>query len=157
MHNRDQHKTLNKTLSKVINKTITKKIVSPHPDLNIQVKSCQYSKNTVELDLILTNNGAEETVTFYGTNAGSIAYDNEANQYAKGSTKITSGATGGKISATSKIVLPRNVPVKYRVEIDKVDKSATSFKLLKLYVSSNGRMSLSKNDPIEIYNVSWGK
>ncbi len=133
------------------------KIVSPHPDLNIQVKSCEYSKSTVELDLILTNNGAEETVTFYGTNAGSTAYDNEANQYSKGSSKITSGPTGGKISTTSKIVLPRNVPVKYRVEIDKVDKSATSFKLLKLYVSSNGRMSLSKNDPIEIYNVSWGK
>lgn len=133
------------------------KIVSPHPDLNIQVKSCEYSKGTVELDLILTNNGAEEIVTFYGTNAGSIAYDNEANQYSKGRTKITSGPTGGKISTTSKIILPRNVPVKYRVEINKVDKLATSFKLLKLYVSSNGRMSLSKSDPIEIYNVSWAK
>ncbi len=133
------------------------RIVSPHPDLEIQIKSCDYSKGTVELDLVLTNKGAEETVTFYGTNAGSAAYDNEANQYAKGSSKITTGPTGGKVSNTTKIVLPRNIPVKYRVEIDKVSTTASSFKLLKLYVSSTGRMSLSKTEPIEIYNISWGK
>lgn len=135
------------------------KIESPHPDLDIQVKRCAMASGTVVIDLLVTNYGDEEVVTFLGSyNNRSTAYDDEGNKYANEESSIKVWFSGESLTFRHhNVVLPREVPIKARIQVDKVSPQASKFLLLKFGVESKGAMALNVSKPIQIRNLQWSK
>jgi len=132
------------------------KITSPHPDLSIKVSRCVEANGTVILDLMITNLGNEEEIRFWGnaTSPGTIAYDDEGNIY---DSTISVGSPSKSLSGNrTYIVFPTDVPIKFRIQIDKVDPNATKIAVLKLKTSSSGAMGLDQNKHvIQLQNIEF--
>lgn len=137
------------------------KIQSPHPDLDVKVTRCAYASGTVVIDMVITNFGTEEKISFLGSssNAATTAYDDEGNQYTQNNSKISVGLVSqGLTTYCQDIILPQDVPLKFRMQITKVSDVATKFPIVKLVAeSSRGVMGLSRDKPIVIRNLEWVK
>ncbi len=146
-------------LMAVVSANAQVKIESPHPDLDIQVKRCAMASGTVVIDLMVTNYGEEEIVTFLGSyNDRSTAYDDEGNKYANEESSIKVWFSGESLTNRyHRVVLPSEVPIKARIQIDKVSPQASKLLLLKLGVESKGAMALNVSKPIQIRNLQWSK
>ncbi len=146
-------------LMAVVSANAQVKIESPHPDLDIQVKRCAMASGTVVIDLMVTNYVEEEIVTFLGSyNDRSTAYDDEGNKYANEESSIKVWFSGESLTNRyHRVVLPSEVPIKARIQIDKVSPQASKLLLLKLGVESKGAMALNVSKPIQIRNLQWSK
>lgn len=132
------------------------RIESPHPDLKIKITCCAYASGTVIIDMVLTNMGAEELVYFYA-DGRTTAFDDEGNQYPSGNYDISLGLANKALANVAQVTLPKEVPLKFRVQIDKVDANASSLSLVKISVDSHGAMSLKQSKPIVIRNLEFEK
>lgn len=127
------------------------KVESPHPDLKVEIKRAVESTGTAVIDLLITNKGPEEHFSFQAEY--STAYDDEGNQY-----EILLGIPNKKISAREVgFLIPQNIPVKLRVQVEKVDPSASKFLMVKISVNSNGSMGLRYEKPIVLRNIDLVK
>lgn len=133
------------------------KIESPHPDLDIQITRCAYASGTVVIDMVITNYGSDQTFTFQGAGRNATlttAYDDEGNQYTGSNSRIQVGLTSqGLSSYLSHCDLPQDVPMKFRVQIEKVNNQAAMFKLLKI----GFYQKVGDSKPIVIRNLEWTK
>lgn len=119
------------------------KIVTNHPDFNIKVKRCAASGKTVILDLIFTNEGAND-VSGVSVNGGngrnytqwgpSEAYDDEGNIYRNISVRVAN-YQNYTFDETPTIKIPVGVPMKCSVKIEGVDASAQSIARMELFVN----------------------
>lgn len=131
------------------------KIEKPNPDFDVKIARCEYTSGTLYIDLVMTSYGAEIKRTFVGPserNSVTMAYDDEGNRY----SKITMGEPGGAMKSWFNFTLPKDIPVKLRVEIDGVDEVASKLKLLQLGLEIYGSMGVA-DKPIKIYNLEWAK
>ncbi len=145
-------------MAAIFNTNAQIKVESPHPDLDIQVKRCANSSGTVVIDMIITNFGQEETLRFYGSSSGGTAYDDDGNQYTSSNSRISLGLLSiGLDPDRPYVTLPQDIPMKFRIEVQKVKPNATKFMLLKIPVESSGAMALKKEKPIQFRNVEWAK
>jgi hypothetical protein len=131
------------------------KIVTNHPDFNIKVKRCAASGKTVVLDLILTNEGANdvETVEVKGGRGYSEAYDNEGNIYQGNKIKVKV-ANRNEYSeyGTGDFSIPTGVPMKVSINIEGVPQAAESIARLKLVVHCNV-WGLNNLKPVRFSNI----
>lgn len=134
------------------------KIVTNHPDLSIKIKKCRASGNTCVIDMVVTNLGDKDlkNVIFYsGYNNFSIAFDDEGNQYGKYALLIgTNGNLSGRTldNTDAWVLLPANVPIKMRMQIEGIPESATEFSRINLACQC-AEFSLSHNKPIILSNI----
>lgn len=131
------------------------KISSPHPDLNIKVTRCAYSSGTVVIDMIITNYGSEERL--WGTRSEVVAYDDEGNLYNSNVSRISMGVTNTGLSTTFNADFPQDIPLKFRLQLDKISANASKFSLLKFGLESRGSMSLRYDKPTQFRNLEWVK
>lgn len=120
-------------------------IVSPHPDLDIQVTRCLASGTTVLVDLILTNHTVDTSIDFYSFST--VAFDDLGNQY----KNIGVGA-GGEGHWNSKMLYPTDVPIKGRIKLEAISQDATLFKRINL-VGYCSELNMNEEHPIQIYNL----
>ncbi|WP_455673968.1 hypothetical protein [Phocaeicola sp.] len=110
------------------------KLVTNHPDFKIKVRRCEASGKTCVIDLILENIGSQDVdISLYSGFHGSIAYDDEANQYHRENLKIILGSSGFTQDWHNGKLLS-NVPMKARIQIENVPESATVFRRLDLNI-----------------------
>lgn len=123
-------------------------IVSPHPDLEIQFKRCAASSSTVVIDLVMINYGEDETLHLGGSGSNkneTLAYDDNGKQYDY--RHFTTSIGSGDFDAYGVSALfPTEVPIKIRIQISDVSRTAESFK--RIHINLRG-----VNDPIIFYNV----
>lgn len=125
------------------------KIVSPHPDLEIQFKRCAASASTVIIDLVMTWYGDDANITLGGEVSQkntTIAYDDNGKQYSFRQIPISVGGGRWDSYGNFSTLFPTDVPIKVRLEIHDVSESVLEFK--RLQISMKG-----VNDPITLYNV----
>ncbi|MDY3070335.1 MAG: hypothetical protein SOR57_11955 [Parabacteroides sp.] len=125
------------------------KIVSPHPDLDIQFKRCAASASTVVIDLVMTWYGDDAQIYLGGEgykNNTTIAYDDNGKQYSYRQIPISVGGKDWDIYGFNSTLFPTDVPIKVRLEIQDVSESVQEFKRLQIYMRD-------VNDPITFYNV----
>lgn len=125
------------------------KIVSPHPDLDIQFKRCAASASTVVIDLVMTWYGDDTTIRlggYYNEKNTTMAYDDNGRQYDRNSVAISiaGGDYGAYTGAQS--LFPTDVPIKVRIQIVNVPESVQEFKRILIRAGH-------QNDPITFYNV----
>ena len=119
------------------------KIVTNHPDFNVKVKRCAASGKTVIIDLIFTNEGAND-VSKVSVNGGngrnytqwgpSEAYDDEGNIYHNISVRVAN-YQNYTYYETPEIKIPVGVPMKCSVKIEGVDAAAQSIARMELFVN----------------------
>ncbi len=127
------------------------KIVTNHPDLKIKITRCIVNGRTCVIDMIFTNVGDRDLkeVFFYsGYNGTTTAFDDEGNQYSK---NILFGVASKGVEASVNVLLPSNVPLKMRMQIDDVPESATQFLRINLNIYCT-QLNL-RDKPITITNV----
>jgi len=137
------------------------KIQTPHPDLDVKLKRAVEANGILVIDLLITNYGSrDENITFEGSSmyyTTSIAFDDEGNQY-KGGSSISYSVGGEEVyHGTTNVVLSPEVPVKFRVQIEKVDPYAKAITQLKICCYSRGSMGLERERPIVIKNLEFTK
>lgn len=116
-------------------------IVSPHPDLTVQITRCKGTGNTVIIDFLLTFEGEDGKIRF--NDSSSKAFDDLGNEYQPDNLI---GGNGDRYSST---FLPADVAVKCHMRIEGVKSQATMFKRVNIYAGLT-------ND-IMIYNlpITW--
>ncbi len=127
------------------------KIVTNHPDLKIKITRCVVNGRTCVIDMVFTNVGDRDLneVFFYsGYNGTTTAFDDEGNQYSK---NILFGIASKGVEASVNVLLPSNVPLKMRMQIDDVPESATQFLRINLNIYCS-QLNL-RDKPITITNV----
>ncbi|MCH5331678.1 MAG: hypothetical protein J1E33_04650 [Alistipes sp.] len=103
------------------------RIVTSHPDLKIKVQRCEASGSTCIIDLILENiGGSDVTIGFLCKKT--VAYDDEANNY-EGLVSLNGKPPRNTYYRT---LLPVNVPIKARVQIEGLSTAATMFRRIDL-------------------------
>lgn len=108
------------------------KIVSPWPNVELEIKRCLWNANrTVIIDFLITNNGQND-ISFYLIGGKSKVYDDEGNVY----SNIKVGV-GGNYYSSEPATFPSDVPVKCKMEINNVDDMASMFTRINLYVVVN--------------------
>lgn len=122
------------------------KIVSPHPDLDIQFKRCAASASTVVIDLVMTWCGDDQKLTIgsNGVYSAISIFDDLGNQYNNMNTTIS--IANGEYQREPRSLFPSDIPLKVRIQITDVKKDANMFRKLIIPVSG-------MNDPITIHNV----
>lgn len=135
------------------------KIETPHPDLGVKISRCAYANGTVVIDMVITNFGQDEMVQFYtsSTVAYLTAYDDEGNMYTPQNSKMQLGIISQGLKGFSEFVLPSEVPLKFRVELQNISTKATKLSLIKMPIESNGAMALKMQKPLVIKNLEWVK
>lgn len=121
------------------------KITSPHPDIEIQYKSCIMAGSTVLLDLVITNYGKDAKIQLGGS-SDTNAYDDSGNQYNETRVSIADG----EMKDWDSVVFPTEVPLKFKMQILGVSSEASQFKRINLKIYSK---SLSNIEPIILQNV----
>lgn len=120
-------------------------IVSPHPDIDVQVTRSIAAGKTVIIDFILTNH-AQDTYIDLG-DRNSIAYDDLGNQFPS-----FGAAAGTDPDWKKKMLYPTDVPVKGRMWIENVKEEATVFKRINL-VAYCPDLGMTYQNPIMFYNL----
>ncbi|MFR9540011.1 MAG: hypothetical protein SNI49_07620 [Rikenellaceae bacterium] len=134
------------------------KIESPHPDLDIKITRCAYASGTVVIDMVLTNFGADTNFDARGSFVS--AYDDEGNAYTNDNMKIKLGLTSQPMAGSKNFVLPQDVPLKFRLQLEGISANASKFALVKFpphYGGSDNNMGLDTKKPIAIRNLEWVK
>lgn len=134
-------------------------IESPNRNLDIQFVDCTNVNGTVIIDLVVTNLAEEEKVVFASYNGGekATAYDDAGNQYPR-DKRIALGVSSGKLTTHySTNNYPKDIAVKFRVEVSDVSEEATQLSLIKIPVRSYGAMDMGNNTYLQIKDVKWGK
>jgi len=132
------------------------RVDTPHPDLKVEVKRAVVSNGIAVIDLLITNFGAEEVICFRSENGNdclSLAYDDEGNQYCMLLGTPNKALTDYKID----VAFPPNIPLKFRLQINKLDSLASKFSLIKIVADSRGPMGLKWEKPITIHNLELTK
>ena len=112
------------------------------PNVKVELKRCVVSGSAGFIDLMITNYSGEnfEPRAYSGMHDNSsistLLYDDEGNVYKwyDGSLRVTFGGKTGIACEYTEIVamLPNEVPVKLRIDIDNVSEYATEFLLLQI-------------------------
>ena len=125
------------------------RIESPHPDLSVKISRCVEASGTVVVDMVMTNLGKDDIIRFGFTPLmGPFeAYDDEGNVYKTTNTKISFGLVSLGLSDDGfvDITFPQDIALKVRLQVEKVDKNASKFSLIKMPVSS-----VSSNRPLAL-------
>ena len=131
------------------------KIVTNHPDFTIKIKRCAASGKTVVLDLIFTNEGANdiENVLVMGSSLGTEAYDDEGNIYQEDKIKVkVANRPEYDHGHAGYFNIPTGVPMKVSICIENVPQSAESIARLKLIVDC-ATWGLNNEKPVRISNI----
>lgn len=126
------------------------RVVSPHPDMDVQVVRCRAAASTVLVDMVITYYGDDQKFTLGGAGGNSknttLAYDDCGNQYDCYSigVRIANGNQEHYHGTTA--LFPMEVPMKVQLEIKDVPETARRIQRLYLKVKSG-------NDPIMVYNL----
>ncbi|MFR9546431.1 MAG: hypothetical protein SNJ29_12765 [Rikenellaceae bacterium] len=134
-------------------------VESPHSDLSVKVMSCSYTSGTVVIDMLLTNLG--EDMEFDTRGSGVIAYDDQGNAYNSKSSKVLVGIANQSLKISAKYLLPQDVPVKFRIQLDNVSADASKFSIFKFapHYSSydHNHMEINKDSYIVFRNLTWSE
>lgn len=102
------------------------RVESPHPDLGFSVKRCMaYGRNSVVLDVVVTNYTDEDQRLYWASDDTSVAYDDE------GDAHVVRIDDPDDITA----VFPPEVPVRVRFRIDGVSRYATSLPAVRIGIT----------------------
>lgn len=117
------------------------RVVPSDSDMNVQITRCVGTGEMVIIDFLITNEGSDRKIWLSYRN--STAFDDLGNQY------MPNDLRGGNSSSSGSTFLPADVPVKCRMEIDRVKSDATIFKRISI--------ATGLNKPIEISNlpITW--
>lgn len=118
------------------------KIVSVHPDLKIKITKCEATAKTVIIDLVFENVGNNDVKLYLKPGSGinytcSTAYDDEGNVHTSENFKVRLGSSTSYGWDAASQTLPAGVPIKGRIQIEGVQESATIFKRIDLWMSSD--------------------
>ncbi len=95
------------------------------PSLGVTVKRAFASGADVSIDLVITNLGNYESISFNLWD--SKVYDDEGNEYTRSALSKDGPSTyGGKID------IPKDIPRKVRIVVHNIDEYASSFPMAKL-------------------------
>ncbi|MFR9652031.1 MAG: hypothetical protein SNG35_08425 [Rikenellaceae bacterium] len=133
-------------------------IESPHPDLDVKITRCSYASGTVVIDMVLTNYGDE--TSFDSRGSAVQIYDDEGNAYTSSNTKILLGLTSLGLGTSKQIILPQDIPLKFRLQIEGISPKASKFTLVKFpphYGGSENIMGFDRSKAIMIRNLEWSK
>ena len=136
----DDNNTSNQNASR--SKRVTGfKIVSPHPDLQIQFKRCAASASTVIIDLVMTWYGDDTQIRLGGQGSNkniTMAYDDHGKQYDCYSLGVSIAGSNYGYSMGVTELFPMDVPMKVRLQIENVSESVLEFKriLIKVVVKT---------------------
>ena len=131
------------------------KIVTNHPDFKIKVKRCAASGKTVILDLILSNEGANdvENVDIMGGASGAEIYDDQGNIYQGESIAVkVANRKDYDMWRTGEFHILTGVPMRLSIRVDGVPAAATSIARLKLPVSAR-QWNLTREKPVVFRNI----
>ena len=123
------------------------KIVTGHPDFKIKIKRCEANGSTVVIDMLIENVGSNDVILKLNPYE-TIAFDDEGDKFSKYKINVQLGDSGlvsGAIRQVAKNLLPPEIPLKARLQIDGVPESATEFKRIDLAVEcSEWRLGTDK-------------
>jgi hypothetical protein len=137
------------------------KIVTNHPDFKINVKRCAASGKTVILDLILTNEGANDVdrVIAFGGQPGNSdeisaeAYDDQGNIYQGYCIKVkVANRSEYSMRNTGYFSILTGVPMRLSVSIEGVPANAESISRLKMGIYCSA-WNLNESKPILFRNI----
>ena len=135
------------------------KIITNHPDFKIKVKRCAASGKTIVIDLILTNEGANdvENIRVHGGVAPwgeAETYDEEGNIY-KGDKILVKVANDKEwsVNGTSRFNIPTGVPMRLSVQVNDFSTSAESIARMKLFVDCSVWGINNEEKPVKISNI----
>lgn len=115
------------------------KIVSVHPDLKVRITRCEAAAKTVVVNLVFENVGSTDTKISCNPAACS-AYDDEGDKFSgwQFSVSIANGnLIEGTYYGTPRELLPSDIPVKAKIQIEGVPESATMLRRIDLCMSSD--------------------
>lgn len=139
------------------------RVSSPHPKLEIKLKRAVEASGTLVIDLVLTNYDNDAKIWLCGSNGGygqAIANDDEGNQYSYESNfgKILLGYPSKLYDGNIYLSLIKEIPVKYVVQIESVDKNATKMLKIRIPVGhESGGLGMDRGKFIEISNLEFEK
>ena len=89
--------------------------------------------------MLITNMGKECSATFYTDDRENrtAAYDDEGNSYlSHANAKFKMGLQSVALSSPATITFPQDIPLKVRLQIEKIDPKATKMSLIKILMRS---------------------
>ncbi|MCH5242724.1 MAG: hypothetical protein J1F67_09945 [Muribaculaceae bacterium] len=114
------------------------KIVTGHPDFKIKITRCEANGTTAVIDMLIENVGSKD-VKLELRPVDTVAYDDEGDKFSRGKINIrfgdsnlVNGAEGFYVQPSN--ILPPEIPLKARIQIEGVPETATEFKRIDLGV-----------------------
>lgn len=116
-------------------------VSSPHPDLNIKITRAAEASGVLVVDMLITNMGKECSVTFFTDDSENrtAAYDDDGNSYlSHANAKFKMGLQSVALNSWPAIItFPQDIPLKVRLQIEKIDPKATKMSLIKILMRSD--------------------
>ena len=106
-------------------------IVTGNPDFKIKVTRCEASGKTVVIDMIWENASSKD-VKISVSPLSSYAYDDEGNKFGNDQMRLQWG--NGGLSTGVDELLPAEIPIKVRLQIEGVPVSSTMLKRVDIKV-----------------------
>ena len=163
-HNSNSNTPAKKKRSKdgVIQQGITT-IDTGHHDFKINIKRCEAAGSTVVIDMVFENVGANDVYPYFfgGTQAvvagpnkdTSYAYDDEGNKYTGiNDFKFRIGNSDFTDNRPIHEMLPVEIPIKGRIQLDGVPESANSLKKINFVVRCD-EWGINSDYPVIITNL----
>ena len=120
------------------------KIVSPHPDIKFKITRCGAAGNTVVIDFIIENiNPIDVDLRLNSghhrnlAGARTVAYDDEGNKFTGKRFKVQLADSKLIDWGEANEILPSEIPLKGRFQIEGVPESATEFKRIDVDINSD--------------------
>lgn len=126
------------------------RVVSDHPDFKVKVTRCEASARTVVVDMLLENISSQDIMMRFSPAYMIKVYDDEGNTYGDGDSKIHV-FIGGQNKDYS--LLPPEIPVKFRIQIDGVPESVGVLKRIDVSWASDQWTQGLFNKVLKLVNV----
>lgn len=112
------------------------KVVSPHPDVDVEFIKCQMVGTNAIIDLTLTNNNSNDgEICLAGgnyDNGHAEAFDDQGNSYSKSNFAV-SLANKEQQTWVACSNFPSGITIKCRFTIENINKDATTFKKISVF------------------------
>ena len=137
------------------------KIVTGHPDFKVKITRCEANGSTAVIDMVIENAGNNDVlITMWGGRSCwgtphdmSVAYDDEGNKYTgENDFKVSIGKSGLSKCFGVEEVIPSDIPLKARIQLEGVPESANEFRRIDLIIDSEA-WGLNDKKPVKFTNV----
>ncbi len=128
-------------LANIIELGAQTKVTSPHPNIKIEVQEATLRKGAAFIDLLVTNTAEDMHIALNGGHAvsnPSIIYNDKGEEVDKFHSIVKVGVGEHRFKSQSiESELPRNIPIRIRIKVERIKAKKPDIKKLEIGISSS--------------------